>query len=358
MIGTTEGLYITKDKIQTTLEKSTTSLDTKNHLTISDFNYKNFNLFTIITKLNKADNERICELNKQLLRLYEKRANEFYIIKNKHLEPIIVYNLEGEVLETKCIDINKINIHELTTGCFYNAQVSIITEKRLITAYLGHDGILSEYPIQRNCSLNRRILLPNSKSYIKLINNQVFKAQANNEESIIFHENIKEIKMDHISEIISTYNSKTISIEGLHANTNNKISKVIKYVEEKYNGTKKILITLCVIISILILIYILSKSYMFWKPISSDYQNTIRYNIANEGTQILPSTTQLNTSQQLRAKSVSPSNIFPKLVTTAPSSNIDQDEFEQRELYKAIKNAEQDLVRGLLSEDENNTTLQ
>ena len=179
--------------------------------------------------------------------------------------------------------------------------------------------------------------------------------------------------MDHISEIIqdydlqqhikqdteiSTYNSKTLSIEGLHANTNNKISRVIKYVEEKYNGTKKILITLCVIISILILIYILSKSYMFWKPISSDYQNTIRYNIANEGIQILPSTTQLNTSQQLRAQSVSPSNIFPKLVTTAPSSNIDQDEFEQRELYKAIKNAEQDLVRGLLSEDENNTTLQ
>ena len=45
--GTTEGLYITRDKIPAYLSKANINLDVKTHLTLSDNDYKNYNLFTI-----------------------------------------------------------------------------------------------------------------------------------------------------------------------------------------------------------------------------------------------------------------------------------------------------------------------
>ena len=278
--GTTEGLYITKDKIPPNLTKSILDLNAKAHLTLSDSDYKNYNLFTIIAKLNKADNERICELNKQLLRLYEKRTNQFFIIKDKSLKPLVVYNLEGEILETTCINVKTIIIHELTSECYENAQVSIVSDKRLTTAYLGQDGIISEYAITRNCKTNKRILLPNSKSYIRLVNKNVYKSQTNNEVSITFHDEIKKLNLQHINQIVKDFdltyvkeetefentNIKNLHIEGLNDKPNNQLHNIIKYIEDKYKTVKTIIIILIIIIGLLAITIASIKIFYFVRP--------------------------------------------------------------------------------------------
>ena len=280
LIGTTEGLYITKDKIPTNLIKIKLDLEAKTHLTLSDSDYKNYNLYTIISKLNKADNERICEMNKQLLRLYERRTNEFLITADKHLKPMIVYNLEGEIIETKCVDVKEIIIHELNNDCYENAQVSIISEKRLIKAYLGQDGIISNYKILRDCKVNKRILLPKSKSYIRLINNKVYKNEAKNEISVIFKEETKEFNLQHISQIVEDYDMLQVKqqqeiintdIKSFHIQENNNdnfgnnVDHMVKYIENKYTNVKNTTLTIIIIMGIATTLSLIYKVYKFTK---------------------------------------------------------------------------------------------
>lgn len=309
--GTTEGLYITKDKIPPNLTKSNLDLNVKTHLTLSDSDYKNYNLFTIIAKLNKADNERICELNKQLLRLYEKRTNQFFIIKDKSLKPLVVYNLEGEILETTCIDVKTIIIHELTSECYENAKVSIVSDKRLTTAYLGQDGILSEYKITRNCNTNKRILLPNSKSYIRLVNKKVYRSQLNNEVSITFHDQIKKLNLQHINQIVEDFdltnvkeetefentNIKTLHIEGLKNKPNEQLRQIIKYVEDKYKTVKTIIIVLIIIIGLITITIASIKIFYFVRPSipfnsASNVNTDTFYDNTTERVAFIPDTNQ------------------------------------------------------------------
>lgn len=353
VIGTTEGLYITQDTLPKDLNKAAISLNAKSHLTLSDSDYKNYNLFNIITRLNKAENERICELNKQLLRLYEKRPNEFHIIQNKELKPIVIFNLEGEILETTCTKINSIIIHELTTECFENAQVSIITNKTTTTAYLGQDGIISDYAIKRNCEINKRLLLPNSESYIRLINKKVFKIQAKNEISITFQEEPEHFKVQHIDQIVKDYdnmkefentefeftNHKSIHMED---NNNNNLFQMVNHFENKYNRTKTTLIIFLIIFSlslIMIITYKLQKIIrQFLQKRKSNINTNAIYDKINDQIILSPNSNTAKSNASLYPDLKTPNSTYNQQINVnTPILNVNMETQSEVELIKVVK---------------------
>ncbi|RNA39863.1 hypothetical protein BpHYR1_010380 [Brachionus plicatilis] len=77
----------------------------------------------------------------------------------------------------------------------------------LLVSFLTNNGILSRIARRRNCDTIRNIILPNTNSYIQLINQKAILKQIAFKEDIklIPYESIKNIKFIHSKEIIDNF---------------------------------------------------------------------------------------------------------------------------------------------------------
>ena len=80
---------------------------------LSDFDYKFYWVFSVLNQINQSFNSKLCNVNAQLFRLFEKNPDEFFMIENLDGQTLIVYNKEGELILSKCVEIPFIELQSI-----------------------------------------------------------------------------------------------------------------------------------------------------------------------------------------------------------------------------------------------------
>lgn len=142
-----------------------------------------------------------------MIQFYEKQLDEFFVIENLDRKEMVIYNNKGELLVSKCVEINQIKLVSNPKECYYDAQINFIYKNITIKGFLTNNGILSRITSRRNCDTIRNIIPPNTNSYIQLINQKAILKQIAFKEDIklIPYETIKNIKFIHSKEIIDNF---------------------------------------------------------------------------------------------------------------------------------------------------------
>ncbi|CAF0989556.1 unnamed protein product [Brachionus calyciflorus] len=138
---TTEGILLSESEQAKDLQISIkANLNEKEHLMLADLDFKSYWIFSIINKMN---NERLCKINNRMTQLFEKMMNEFFIMDDIDGNELVIYNDQGELLVSKCVKINEVNIRNDNSECFYNAPVKFKYQNNSMNGFINNDGIIS-----------------------------------------------------------------------------------------------------------------------------------------------------------------------------------------------------------------------
>jgi len=171
MIETTEGLYITADKLPRNLQNSSRELKAVHQLIISDLDYKSLTGNERTTQLVNKLNEHLCNSFRMILKLYEKQTNKYFVINDLLGNEITLFNNDGLVMIADCVQINNISIVENMLKCFEYPEVYFTVDNNKEYATLFNDNIIAKNKeVILDCK-RRRITLTGGNTKIIITKN-------------------------------------------------------------------------------------------------------------------------------------------------------------------------------------------
>ncbi len=74
--------------------------------------YHSINLLQTITTLTRQTNEKICQVYRTFMNMYQKMENEFFTLNDFNGNEAVLYTDKGQIFIPNCIQISKIEIME------------------------------------------------------------------------------------------------------------------------------------------------------------------------------------------------------------------------------------------------------
>ena len=85
--------------------------------------------------LIKGMNQKVCQLYKTFINLYTKLDDEFFTFYDFTGNEAILYSDQGRIFVPKCIEIDEIDVVELTEKCYVDFPVKLNINNNTISCY-------------------------------------------------------------------------------------------------------------------------------------------------------------------------------------------------------------------------------
>lgn len=152
---------ILKDYIRQTFpasDRNLTDFNIKTKLTLAEIDEKELEKNILLSDMIFMD----CERFLLSLTLMKNSYNKLFEIKTLNNEKMIIYSNYGTIWASKCIDVDSVNITNVTNNCYNNIQVEFSIYNRSVTGFLtSHDNIIRENSYIVDCNISTFASLKN-----------------------------------------------------------------------------------------------------------------------------------------------------------------------------------------------------
>ena len=226
VLTTAEGSYLSQDKQVLQLQKGGESLKAIDELLLTEIDYNQMSLLTLVTNLFALTNSKLCQLYKSFVNLYSKIDDEFFTFSDFTGNEAILYSSEGQIFLPTCVNVNEIILIPATKICYRDVPVKLTINNKTLTAFLTKEKIIRVVSKQVPCPNNHvNIHLPSSSRIISMRENTTTIGDDSMYKHIpltLQHMNVTTFNFHHDKQIISSINlvkqtAKIATItEGVH----------------------------------------------------------------------------------------------------------------------------------------------
>ena len=153
-LKTAEGFLLTTDDRVTNLKRAENDIKLIDGLILSELDYQTMNLANLMGNLIKGMNQKVCQLYKTFINLYTKLDDEFFTFYDFTGNEAILYSDQGRIFVPKCIEIDEIDVVELTEKCYVDFPVKLNINNNTISAFLSQEKILKVTSKTTSCNNN------------------------------------------------------------------------------------------------------------------------------------------------------------------------------------------------------------
>jgi hypothetical protein len=210
----TEGLFLSEDKLAKTFEIGVEDSNLEHELTISDFDKKILDVFEYISKVSENNNVKFCSNKKNELRLIQQKINQFSIVSDFKGNQVIIYNLEGDLIRVSCFKFSKVKLDNSLSECFDKIPVKGNKDGNEVRVFLHEHNIVSNFAHKASCENKINLKLDGifKLSYSKGITKMI-QSRRKVEEFHLIEQTDKKINFDHDDDVIFVINPSNNFIE-------------------------------------------------------------------------------------------------------------------------------------------------
>ena len=152
IMATSEGLFLSMDKLAQTFSSEIEDENLEHHLLISDFDKKLLDLYTFLTKEQNSYNLKFCLSQKNHLHSIENLKNKFSLVRDSDGREIVVFNKDYDLLITDCFKVSKITLNNKLNGCLSQIPVYWHFGNTSVPGFLFDHKVIATEAEKKPCS--------------------------------------------------------------------------------------------------------------------------------------------------------------------------------------------------------------
>jgi hypothetical protein len=212
IFSTSEGLFLTDDKLARDFSTEEEDANLEHHLLISDFDKKILDLLELMTSFHVSNKLKFCLNQKFHLQSAETRLNEFFTIFDERGKEWVVFNKDGDLIVAACMNVSRVFLDNTSKKCFSQVPVFAHLSNRSLGGFLYTPDIISNFALRTPCGSSKIINL--NDNFRVIYKNGISELTKSNRLQLdlnLISQDISEMSFEHNYDVVME-----IKLESIH----------------------------------------------------------------------------------------------------------------------------------------------